>query len=115
MTLRFSLTLTMSHNVKQDNVCPVLHVQQLFSGQGRLKASFSDNGPSPCQQKQCQPWCQLGTAPVLAVDDSRALKHNVGGFQFIDVCARISTTVFCFETACHSSLSATSPPLVLLA
>lgn len=72
-------TLTMSHNVTQDNVYPVLDAQRLFSGQGRPKASFSNNGPSPCQQKQCQPRCQLGVAPMLAVDDSRALKHNVGG------------------------------------
>lgn len=56
---------------------PVLDVQQLFSGQGRLKASFSNNGLSPCQQKPCQSQCQLGMAPMLAVDNSRASKHNV--------------------------------------
>lgn len=46
----------------------------------------------------------LARAPVLAVDDSRALKHNVevgwgGG---------VSTRV-CFETACRSSLAAYFP------
>lgn len=69
----------MSYNVTQDNTNPALGEQRLFSGQGRLKASFSNNCLSPCQQKQCQPLCQLGRDPVLAVDDSRALKHNVRG------------------------------------
>lgn len=67
----------MSHNVTQDNVWPVLDGLHLFSGQHRLKASFSNNGTSPCQQKLCQPQRQLGSATVLAVDDSRALKHSV--------------------------------------
>lgn len=112
------LGLSMSNNVKR---CTVLHVQQPLSGRWKLKASFSDNGPSPCQLKPCQPRCQFGTALVLALDDSRALKHNVGGgkghweggFQFIDVCARFPNAV-CFEAARHSSLSATSPALLPL-
>ena len=41
----------------------------------------------------------------------KGIKAQCGGFQFMVGGARFSTTV-CFETACHSSLSATSPPLV---
>lgn len=110
MTLIFSLSLTMSHNVTQDNMYPALNVPQLFSGQCGLKALLSNNGPSPCQQKQCQSQCQLGMAPMLAVDDSRALKHNVG----VPVCRRLCQD-FCQFALKQPPCSAPSPPLVLLA
>lgn len=44
MTLSLQ-TLTMSHNVTEDNMCPVLDVQQLFPGQGSAEGLFLQQWP----------------------------------------------------------------------
>ncbi|KAK2822058.1 hypothetical protein Q5P01_022123 [Channa striata] len=63
-------------NRMEDNVGPVLDVQQLFLGQERLKASSSNNSHHHANRSSASHGASLAQPSVLAVDDSRALKHN---------------------------------------
>ena len=101
-------THSQCHTMSQDNVYPVLDVQQLFSGQARPKASFSNNGLSPCQQKRCQPRCQLGTGPRVSSGWFKGIKAQCWGGGGVPPEFALKQPVV------HRSLL-TSPPLVLSA